>query len=65
MTIRSKHNSLLNYFLYGKKDLSNAYVKKCEQFLDELIAKRVRESMNLKSGEVDDDHSELKQKGIK
>ncbi|BCV05933.1 MAG: hypothetical protein CM15mV121_120 [uncultured marine virus] len=33
MTVRSKHNNLLNYFLYDKKDLSNAYVKKCEQFL--------------------------------
>ena len=36
MTVRSKHNNLLNYFLYDKKDLSNAYVKKCEQFLNKL-----------------------------
>ena len=65
MTVRSNHNSLLNYFLYDKKDLSKDYVQKCEQFIDKLIAKRVREAMNLKSGEVDDDHSELQQKGIK
>ena len=65
MTVRSNHNSLLNYLLYDKKDLSKDYVKKCEQFIDKLIAKRVREAMNLKSGEVDDDHSELQQKGIK
>ena len=36
MTIRSKHNNLLNYFLYDKKDLSKDYVKKCEQFIDSL-----------------------------
>jgi len=36
MTIRSKHNNLLNYFLYDKKDLSNVYVKKCEKFLNKL-----------------------------
>ena len=34
MTIRSKHNNLLNYFLYDEKDLSKAYVKKCEKFLN-------------------------------
>ena len=27
MTVRSKHNNLLNYFLYDKKDLSKAYIK--------------------------------------
>ena len=36
MTIRSNHNSLLNYFLYDKKDLSKDYVKKCEKFIDSL-----------------------------
>jgi hypothetical protein len=36
MTVRSNHNSLLNYFLYDNKDLSKAYVKKCEQFIDSL-----------------------------
>ena len=36
MTIKSKHNSLLNYFLYDKQDLSPAYVRKCEEFIDSL-----------------------------
>ena len=34
--IRSKHNNLLNYFIFNKKDLSKAYVRKCEKFLKEL-----------------------------
>ena len=36
MTIRSKHNNLLNYFLYDEKDLSKAYVRKCKNFLDNI-----------------------------
>ena len=36
MTVRSKHNNLLNYFLYDKKNLSKAYVKKCKKFLNKL-----------------------------
>ena len=31
--IRSKHNNLLNYFIHDERDLSPAYVKKCERFL--------------------------------
>ena len=38
MTVRSKHNNLLNYFLYDEKDLSKAYVKKCKNFLDNIRA---------------------------
>ena len=34
--IRSNHNSLLNFFLYEKKYLSKAYIKKCEEFIDSL-----------------------------
>jgi len=34
--IRSSHNSLLNYFLYDKQDLSPAYIRKCEEFIDSL-----------------------------
>ena len=34
--IRSKHNNLLNYFVHDKRDLSRAYVKKCERFLHSL-----------------------------
>ena len=33
MKIRSKHNDLFNYFVHDKRDLSPAYVKKCERFL--------------------------------
>ena len=33
MTIKSKHNDLMNYFIHDKRDLSPAYVKKCERFL--------------------------------
>ena len=36
MTVRSNHNSLLNYFLYDDKDLSKAYVRKCKKLLKEL-----------------------------
>jgi hypothetical protein len=36
--IRSKHNNLLNYFIFNKKDLSKAYVRKCEKFLKEIKA---------------------------
>ena len=31
--IRSKHNDLMNYFIHDERDLSRAYVKKCERFL--------------------------------
>ena len=31
--IRSKHNDLLNYFVHDARDLSPAYVRKCERFL--------------------------------
>tara|TARA_Y100001938_G_C8023168_1_gene396479 strand:+ start:433 stop:606 length:174 start_codon:yes stop_codon:yes gene_type:complete len=43
MTIRSKHNNLLNYFLYDNKDLSKEYVKKCEKFLNEIKIKNKNE----------------------
>ena len=34
--VRSKHNDLLNYFVHDTRDLSPAYVKKCERFLHSL-----------------------------
>ena len=37
--IRSKHNNLLNYFLYSDKYLSPAYVKKCKKFFKEIERK--------------------------
>ena len=36
MTVRSKHNNLLNYFIHDKKDLSKEYKKKCEIFFKEI-----------------------------
>ena len=33
MKVRSKHNNLMNYFIHDERDLSPAYVKKCERFL--------------------------------
>ena len=38
MTIRSKHSNLLNYFIHNKRDLSPAYVRSCERFLQKLQA---------------------------
>ncbi len=38
--IRSNHNSLLNYFIHDRRDLSPAYVRSCEKFFKELSRKR-------------------------
>ena len=38
MTVRSNHNSLLNYFLYVYIYLSKAYVRKCKNFIDDIHA---------------------------
>ncbi len=35
MTIRSKHNNLLNYFICNHKDLSRAYKISCYKFLNQ------------------------------
>jgi len=37
MTIRSKHNDLLNYFILDHKKLSKQYIKKCKDFLENEI----------------------------
>jgi len=37
MTIYSKKNNLLNYFIYDDKDLSKEYVKKCKHFLENQL----------------------------
>ena len=34
--IKSKHNDLLNYFIHDRRDLSPAYVRKCEKFFKTL-----------------------------
>lgn len=41
MTIRSKHDNLLNYFIYEDKDLSKEYVKKSRKFLKSIDNKKV------------------------
>jgi hypothetical protein len=45
MTIRSKHNNLMNYFLYDSKDLSKKYVKKSENSLKEISDKLKRNTL--------------------
>jgi len=52
MTIRSKHNNLLNYFIHDPRDLSPAYVRSCEKFfkgLDLIIAKTEKERNKFKA----------------
>ena len=39
--VRSKHNNLLNYFLYDEKYLSKKYVSKCKKFFKELNKKQL------------------------
>ena len=39
MTIRSKHNDLLNYFIHDERDLSPAYLASCRKFFKELSDK--------------------------
>ena len=41
MTIRSKHDNLLNYFIHDDKDLSKKYVKDSEKFLQNIKNKKV------------------------
>ena len=52
MTIRSKHNDLMNYFIHDERGLSPAYVASCRKFLKELSDKQqaasVKQSPQLK-----------------
>jgi len=41
MTIRSKHDNLLNYFIHDNKDLSKKYVENSEKFLESIKNKKV------------------------
>ena len=41
MTIRSKHDNLLNYFIHDDKDLSKKYVKDSKKFLEDIKNKKV------------------------
>ena len=38
--VRSKHNNLLNYFLYDNKYLSKKYVDNCKKFFKDLENKQ-------------------------
>jgi len=49
MKVRSNHNSLLNYFLYEEKDLSRAYVKKCQTFIDSLGSRKLADCMKMQA----------------
>ena len=46
-SIRSKHNNLLNYFICDKKDLSKAYVRKCEKFIDSLGSNKLEDCFKM------------------
>ena len=52
MTVRSNHNSLLNYFLYDKKDLSPAYVRKCEEFIDSLGSSKLADCFKMEKSQA-------------
>ncbi len=39
--IRSKHDNLLNYFIYDDKELSKEYVRKSKKFLNSIKNKKV------------------------
>ena len=41
MTIRSKHEDLLNYFIYDDKELSKEYVRKSKKFLNSIKNNKV------------------------
>ena len=45
--IRSKKNNLLNYFVYDHKDLSNGYLKSCNEFF-KSIEKKPLETKEIK-----------------
>jgi len=45
--VRSNHNSLLNFFLYDKKYLSKAYIKKCEEFIDSLGSRKLEDCFKM------------------
>jgi len=49
--IRSNHNSLLNFFLYDKKYLSKAYIKKCEEFIDSLGSRKLEDYFKMEKKE--------------
>ena len=51
--IKSKHNNLLNYFLYDHKYLSKEYLKKCKKFFKELKLKEDIKNMDKEKDTTD------------
>ena len=39
--IRSRHEDLLNYFIYDDKELSKEYVRKSKKFLNSIKNKKI------------------------
>ena len=46
MTIRSKHNDLMNYFIHDARDLSPAYLASCRKFLNSLSGLVTKQQAN-------------------
>ena len=46
MTVRSKHNDLLNYFIIDEQDLSPAYLASCRKFLNSLSGLITKQQAN-------------------
>ena len=59
-TVRSNHNSLLNYFLYDKQDLSPAYVRKCEEFIDSLGSAKLADCFKMQKPQAASDKPQAK-----
>ena len=53
--VRSSHNSLLNYFLYDKQDLSPAYIRKCEEFIDSLGSAKLADCFKMQKPQAPSD----------
>ena len=45
--MKSKHSNLLNYFIHDKRDLSPAYVRKCEEFIDSLGSSKLADCFKM------------------
>ena len=53
--IRSKHNNLLNYFIHDEKDLSPAYARKCEEFIDSLGSSKLADCFKMEKPQAASD----------
>ena len=47
MKVRSKHNDLMNYFVHDERELSPAYVRKCEEFIDSLGSSKLADCFKM------------------